>query len=361
MTLLDYDADTQVLSCRGAWVLSHCEALERLIACHAGEPVRMLEVRDLTRLDTAGAWLLCRLCRQHEIGVPEDMHPTHAALLRRIREISSHDSTAPAQAGMLARIGLTVIKGLTDAGGFLSFVGEISALFLRTLLKLRTLRLRMVLAELERAGVAALPIIGLLAFLMGVVIAYQSALQLARYGANIFIADLVGFSMLRELSPLLAAIIAAGRSGSAYAAEIGTLRVTEELDALRTMGISPYELLVLPKCLALMLALPLLTVYADAVGVLGGMVVAKSALGVGYVDFLDRFKSAVDVTTFWVGMVKAPVFAAAIAMVGCYQGLKAGGSADSVGRLTTLSVVQGIFLVIVLDAGFSVLFSALDL
>ena len=192
-------------------------------------------------------------------------------------------------------------------------------------------------------------------------IAYQGADQLQRFGANIYIADLVGLAMLRELSPLLTAIIVAGRSGSAYAAQIGTMKVTEEIDALRTIGISPQELLVLPKMLALIIALPLLTVFADVTGIIGGMIMARSKLDVSFDIFIDRLGDAVSLSSFLTGIVKAPVFAAIIALVGCFQGFQVGGSADSVGRQTTLSVVQAIFLVILTDALFSVVFNWLHL
>ena len=206
-----------------------------------------------------------------------------------------------------------------------------------------------------------MPIVGLLTFLMGVVIAYQGADQLQRFGANIFIADLVGLSMVRELSPLLTAIIVAGRSGSAYAAQIGTMKITEEIDALRTIGVGPTELLVLPKMLALIIALPLLTLYADVTGVLGGMLMARSKLDVSFDVFLDRLGEAVSLSSFLTGIGKAPVFAAIIALVGCYRGFQVSGSADSVGRQTTVSVVQSIFLVILADALFSVAFNWLKI
>src|SRR6185436_6952306 len=171
-----------------------------------------------------------------------------------------------------------------------------------------------VLHNIHSAGFSALPIVGLLSFLLGVVVAYQGAEQLRRYGANIFVADLVGVSMLREFAPLITAIIVAGRSGSAYAAQIGTMSVTEEIDAMRTLGIAPLELLVVPKIVALAIALPLLTVFADGLGVLGGMLMAHAQLGVGSGDFLERFIKAVSVTTFLVGICKAPVFALIIAV-----------------------------------------------
>jgi phospholipid/cholesterol/gamma-HCH transport system permease protein len=243
----------------------------------------------------------------------------------------------------------------------LAFVGECAMVLARALAHPQTIRWRPVLHNLQSAGFDALPIVGLLSFLMGVVISYQGADQLQRFGANIFIVDLVSLSMLRELSPLMTAIIVAGRSGSAYAAQIGTMKVTEEIDALRTIGIGPIELLVLPKMLALIIALPLLTLYADITGVLGGMIMASSKLGVSFDVFLDRIGNAVSLSSFLTGIGKAPVFAAIISLIGCFQGFQVGGSADSVGRQTTVSVVQSIFLVILADALFSVVFNWLTL
>jgi phospholipid/cholesterol/gamma-HCH transport system permease protein len=223
------------------------------------------------------------------------------------------------------------------------------------------LRWRPILFNIQRAGFDALPIVGLLSFLLGVVVAYQGAAQLRQYGANIFVADLVGLSMLREFAPLITAITLAGRSGSAFAAQIGTMVVTEEVDAMRTLGIAPLELLVLPKIIAMVVVLPLLTVFADVLGVAGGMVMARSQLDVGFDDFLDRMAKAVSATSYLVGIAKAPVFAVIISVVGCFQGFRTRGGADSVGQQTTRSVVQSIFLVIVADALFSIAFSLLDL
>ncbi len=243
----------------------------------------------------------------------------------------------------------------------LSFIGQSAQVLAAGVLHPSRWRWRQVLFNVRSAGFDALPIVGLLSFLLGVVVAYQGAAQLRQYGANIFVADLVGVSMLREFAPLITAIIIAGRSGSAYAAQIGTMAVTEEIDALHTLGISPLELLVLPKVMALVIVLPLLTVFADGLGVLGGMLMARSQLDVGFAEFLDRFVKAVSLTSYFVGLAKAPVFAIIIAFVGCFQGLRTHGGADSVGRQTTRAVVQSIFLVIVADALFSVAFSALDL
>jgi phospholipid/cholesterol/gamma-HCH transport system permease protein len=267
-------------------------------------------------------------------------------------------STPP---GALARVGRGSEAALSQGLALLGFVGETALALAAVLRQPSRFRWRPILFNIRSAGFDALPIVGLLSFLLGVVVAYQGADQLRQYGANIFVADLVGLSMLREFAPLIVAIIIAGRSGSAYAAQIGTMAVTEEIDAMRTLGIAPLELLVLPKIIALVIVLPLLTVFADVLGVFGGMVMARAQLGVGYHEFLERFVKAVSVTAYLIGVCKAPVFAAIIATIGCFQGFRTKGGADAVGRQTTLSVVQSIFLVIVADALFSVAFSALDL
>jgi phospholipid/cholesterol/gamma-HCH transport system permease protein len=320
----------------------------------------------ISALDTAGAWLLHRTMRAVERrGVKvriSGLRPEFNTLLQLIAAgAATAEPAAPVKISLLASIGQQAWRSLIGFTGMLAFIGESAIAFLRSLAQPHRIRWRPILHNLQTAGFEALPIVGLLSFLMGVVIAYQGADQLQRFGANIFIADLVGLSMLRELSPLLTAIIVAGRSGSAYAAQIGTMKISEEIDALRTIGIGPQELLVQPKILALVIALPLLTVYADVAGVLGGMLMANSMLDISFSVFLDRLEDALSLSSFLTGIIKAPVFAVIIALVGCFQGFQVSGGADSVGRQTTVSVVQSIFLVIVADALFSIIFNWLDL
>jgi phospholipid/cholesterol/gamma-HCH transport system permease protein len=321
----------------------------------------------VTAMDTAGAWLLRRtlhtLERSGRTASLRGLRGEHEALFAMIR---SSDVEAALEAPVLApplleRVGALAWNRGQQGMKMLSFVGEVALAAARCTARPRRIRWRPTLYNVRTAGFDALPIVGLLCFLMGIVIAYQGATQLRRYGANIFIADLVGLAMLRELSPLLAAIIVAGRSGSAYAAQIGTMKVTEEIDALRTVGIAPIELLVLPKIVALAIALPLLTVYADVLGVSGGMLMAQTELAVNHTVFLDRLQHALRLSDYLVGIGKAPVFAGIIAVVGCFQGFQVAGDAESVGHRTTVSVVQSIFLVILADALFSVIFNYLGI
>ncbi len=354
--------------CAGTWTVRGVAPIEQrlvaLVSSGAGECV--FDASAVTSLDTAGAWLLHRTGRALEQRGAKvrisGLRPEFKSLMNLIATRTEMvEQVATVRTGLLVGIGQQTWRSLCGISGMLAFIGESAVAFLLALVLPRRFRWRPILHNLQTAGFEALPITGLLSFLMGVVIAYQGADQLQRFGANIFIADLVGLSMLRELSPLLTAIIVAGRSGSAYAAQIGTMKISEEIDALRTIGIGPQELLVLPKIIALVIALPLLTVYADVAGVFGGMLMANSMLDISFGVFVDRLEEALVLSSFLTGIIKAPVFAVIIALVGCYQGFQASGSADSVGRQTTVSVVQSIFLVIVADALFSIIFNWLDL
>ncbi|OGS93524.1 MAG: hypothetical protein A3K04_03845 [Gallionellales bacterium RBG_16_56_9] len=356
------------LRCAGAWIVQEIAQLERRLEALSmpGDGNVVIDGSAISALDTSGAWLLHRIIRKLEqrgrsVEI-NGLRPEFSALLQLVASsATAPENPLPPAPSLLARIGRHSWRHLLELSGMLSFIGECAIILLHSLARPHRIRWRPVLHNLQTAGFEALPITGLLSFLMGVVIAYQGADQLQRFGANVFIADLVGLTMLRELSPLLTAIIVAGRSGSAYAAQIGTMKITEEIDALRTIGVRPQELLVLPKMLALIIALPLLTVYTDATGVLGGMIMARAKLGVSFDVFLDRLGDAVSLSSFLTGICKAPVFAAIIALVGCHQGFQVTDSADSVGRQTTVSVVQSIFLVIVADALFSIAFNWLKI
>jgi phospholipid/cholesterol/gamma-HCH transport system permease protein len=369
---LELDADVEVVSgtarCVGAWTVGRIAPLEKRLSdlrWPAGPEVGF-DGSGVSAMDTAGVWLLLRAMQALERSGRRvslrGLRPEHRALLDLVSTLDIEAAIAEMpNPPLLEKVGRAAWQGAEQAAKLLSFVGEIAVVALRSAARPARIRWRPILHNIRTAGFDALPITGLLVFLMGVVISYQGAEQLRRYGANIFVADLVGLAMLRELSPLLTAIIVAGRSGSAYAAQIGTMKVTEEVDALRTIGIVPIDLLVLPKIAALAIALPLLTVYADVVGIAGGMLMAKTELAVGYQDFLDRLQQALRLSDYLVGLFKAPIFAGIIAVVGCFQGFQVSGDAESVGRRTTVSVVQSIFLVIVADAVFSVIFNYLGI
>jgi phospholipid/cholesterol/gamma-HCH transport system permease protein len=349
------------LRCAGAWKMANVPFLERQLAEVLGTESgqQIWQMSGITSMDTAGAWLVRRsLSRLEQTGRRVELRGVRAEFEQLIRWISDEGESIagqPQKPGMIDQLGHAAWNASLQGLGFLSFVGESTLVLLRLLVNPRRIRWQPFFYNLKAGGLQAIPIVGLLSFLMGVVIAYQAAVALRPYGASVFIVEFVGIAMLREIVPLITAIIVAGRSGSAYTAQIGTMKVTEEVNALRTMGINPLELLIAPKVLALVVALPLLTAFADVTGVFGGMVIASTQLDVNFNVFLDRFKSVISPTDYLIGMGKAPVFAVIIAMIGCYQGLCVGGSAESVGRHTTVSVVQSIFLVIVFDALFSVL------
>jgi phospholipid/cholesterol/gamma-HCH transport system permease protein len=359
--------DAGCIYCTGSWTIGEIASLDHMLSqlpWPSGDLI--FDCSALTALDTSGAWLLHNAT--HRLEQPgqkitlSGLSTEFTVLLQLVSaSVRKLDSETTKERNLLILLGKFSTEKFSSLINILAFTGMTAISLLRSLTHPQRIRVRPILHNLQSAGFDALPIVGLLSFLMGLVIAYQGADQLQRFGANIFIADLVGLSMVRELSPLMTAIIVAGRSGSAYAAQIGTMKVTEEIDALRTIGISPSELLVLPKLIALLIALPLLTVFADLTGLLGGMLMASSKLDVSYSMFINRLGDAIQLSSFLTGISKAPVFAAIIALVGCYQGFQVSGSADSVGRQTTVSVVQGIFLVILSDALFSIVFNWLNI
>lgn len=343
----------------GSWTLAGFACGLPLLPQQA---VSRIDAGGLTGLDTAGALQLLGLEAAGGDTHWDGLGAGHSVLLDLVRAQAGRERPPPPPVpGCLEALGRRTAAQICELRDFLGFFGEMTLALWRALLRPHRFRWTPFFANIQSAGLAAMPIVGLLSFLLGVVIAYQGGSQLGRYGANIFIVELVSLTMLREMSVIMTAIIVAGRTGSAWTAQIGTMRVTEEIDALRTIGIRPMDMLVIPKVFALMVALPLLTVYADAMGVLGGMVMADLQLGVSFQEFLQRFPQAVSVRSFLIGVGKAPVFALLIALVGCYQGFKVSGGAEAVGRQTTVSVVQSIFLVIVVDAAFSVLFSWLKI
>jgi phospholipid/cholesterol/gamma-HCH transport system permease protein len=356
----------------GAWVVSTLHGvLEKNHSIPTASKQNIIvDGSAIEALDMSGAWVMQSLISDlHEQGNTVTLKNFKPEFTQRLEVVAKEFSNQTKGSSYireksptaLEHIGINTINTLKEAKDLLSFLGETAFVFATSIAHPSRIRWRPILFNIRDAGFNALPIVGVLAFLLGVVVAYQSADQLRHFGANIFVVDLIGISMLREFAPLIAAIIIAGRSGSAYAAQIGTMAVTEEIDAMRVLGIDPTEMLVLPKLIGMVISLPLLTVWADMLGIFGGMLMARAQLDVSFLDFINRLIKAIVMTTYTVGLGKAFVFAIIITMIGCFQGFRTKGGADNVGRQTTRSVVQSIFLVIVADALFSVWFSILDI
>ncbi|QEX21368.1 sulfate transporter [Hypericibacter adhaerens] len=329
----------------------------------------VLDLSQLEALDTAGAWLIARtVARFQAAGATLEVtgaKPALAKLMARVGKAGRPAELPPRERfGLLAfvaRIGGATIAVFQQAVDMIAFFGAIMTAIVRVVTHPGRIRFTALVSHIEQVGLNALPIVGLLTVLIGIVLAYQGVDQLRQYGGEIFTVNLVGVSVLREMGILLTAIMVAGRSGSAFTAQIGTMQVNEEIDAMRTMALDPIEALVLPRIFALVIAVPLLTVFADFMGILGGGLMTCLLVDLSPAQFLHRLNDAVTLNTFLVGLSKAPVFAFVIGMVGCFEGLRVKGSAESVGRLTTQSVVESIFLVIVFDAVFSILFSYLGI
>jgi phospholipid/cholesterol/gamma-HCH transport system permease protein len=365
------EAGALVLHAAGDWLVTEAAALNRrlhALELPSGQPV-VIDAAGIERLDTAGAWLLLRTEREladrgHAVTLT-DLRPSLLPLFEQLRDrgaISPPPHPIPPHyffLGFLTHLGEVTVNIFRRGYSILGFGGLVFVTMARLLRHPGRLRLRATVRQMEQTGLNATPIVGLLSFLIGIVMAFQGADQLRRFGGEIYTVNLLGITILRELGVLLSAIIIAGRSGSAFTAQIGTMQVNQEIDALRTLGLDPVEVLVLPRVFGLMLTLPLLVFYADALGLIGGCLMTWVTLGITVPNFLEQLRGAIGMWTLWVGVIKAPFFAAIIAMVGCYEGFNVSGSAESVGRLTTQSVVESIFLVIVADAAFSVLFSML--
>jgi phospholipid/cholesterol/gamma-HCH transport system permease protein len=319
-----------------------------------------IDIAQAAPIDTVGAWIIYRFARDHSAKVTGASEQARV-LLEAVEESATTYAVAPHQEHLLTRVPAHVGKVMFDlsagARRNLGFLGALLVAVGGTIVHPGRFRLRALVRQMELVGVTSLPIIGLMSFLVGIVIAQQGAIQLREFGAEIYTINLTGRISLRELGILMTAIMVAGRSGSAFAAQIGTMKLTEEIDAMRTIGVSPVEALVIPRVLAAMLMMPLLGFYAAVCAIIGGAVISQLQLGIPFLTFLSRIQEVVPLTDLYVGLVKAPVFGLIVALSGCYQGMQVKGNAEEVGLRTTKAVVQAIFLVIVLDAFFAVFFT----
>jgi len=327
----------------------------------------LLDLTKVTLLDSAAAIFFYNLeeelnsegIRSKTICEDEDILNMFALVKRQKNE---YDKRAePRQKGALEKLGRVVHYKFTLLIDFIAFLGELFAESIHFLSSLKNIRYKEMLFEINESGIKALSIVSVTTFLIGVVVAYQSAYQLKIYGANIFIVDMLGISILRELAPLITAIVIAGRSASAYTAQIGTMKITQELDAMKTMGFNPYKFLVLPRILALMIVVPILIFVADIMGIIGGMIIANIDLGISSTLFLDRFEDVIAAKHFFVGIAKGPFFGFLIASIAIHRGLSVEDSTLSLGSNTTKSVVEAIFAVIICDAIFSVILTRLGI
>jgi phospholipid/cholesterol/gamma-HCH transport system permease protein len=344
------------------WVLQNATSIDRKIR-EAVKNNRFTTIHaEIGHLDMAGATLLQDLAQQHQLS---GLSAPQQALMDLVNRSDHEDIRPPLPCGLIRQalvgLGCHALEVRDNLLDLVRFIGETTITLFHVALHPSKLRLSSVTRHIRETGLAAVPIVALIAFLISVVLAYQGANQLRRFGAEIFTINMVAVSVLREMGVLLTAIMIAGRSGSAFTAEIGVMKVNEEVDAMRIIGVNPFEILVVPRVIALVITLPLLAFVADLMGLAGGGLISYSLLQVSHDQYLDRFRDAVSMSDFWVGMIKAPVFAFFIAIVSCMRGMQVSGSAESVGRLTTISVVQSIFLVLLLDALFSILFTRLGI
>ena len=362
------------LAAGGSWTAPYAASLEALVDSHAdheapGARSLSIDMREVHEFDTFGAWLLERLMRAWKargreaqiVGLPEH----YRGLLEEVRHANLKPAAAPRRPNSVLASLDWLGRSIADIGRdfipFLNMLGAIGAALLRVITRPKAFRLTSAVHHLDRVGWQAVPIILLITFLIGCILAQQGFFHFRKFGADIYVVDMVGVLVLREIGVLIVAIMVAGRSGSSYTAELGSMKMREEVDALRTMGFDPVEVLILPRVLALIIAMPILTFLGSMAALYGGGLVAWLYGGMSPEIFLSRLKEAISITHFKVGLIKAPFMAAVIGIVACSEGLRVQGSAESLGLQTTTSVVKSIFLVIVLDGAFAIFFASIGM
>jgi phospholipid/cholesterol/gamma-HCH transport system permease protein len=356
----DEHSDDRIYRCAGTLTITRAATTDRELELMPDGMT--IDVSKVTKMDTVGAWLIYRAVRDRGakvVGANEDVE----GLLEQVKQADKPTRVIPEQEGSgLSRTVAELGEYVVDAGrvfhGLLGFFGATLIGFWNLMKRPKRFRVNAVVQRFDLVGVRALGIIGLMSFLIGVVIGQQGAVQLRQFGAEIYTINLIGRITVRELGTLMTAIMVAGRSGSAFAAQLGTMKLTEEIDAMRTIGVSPVEALVIPRMMAAILMMPLLSFYAMIMAILGGGIYVWIDLGIPPLTFVQRLQEVVPLTDLWIGLIKAPVFGFIIGLVGCFQGMLVKGDAEQVGLRTTAAVVQAIFLVIVIDAVFAVFFSS---
>ena len=344
---------------RGALTITRAASLQREIDSEP-DPL-VFDLSGVERMDTVGAWLVYRAVRDRRAKVTGASQQTQS-LLDQVAEFDKPVQVRPEERGSFIRVLSELGEWITEAGrtlvGLLGFFGATLIGFSGLVSQPRRVRLNAVVQRFDVVGVRALGIIGLMSFLIGIVIAQQGSVQLAQFGAEIYTINLIGRITVRELGTLMTAIMVAGRSGSAFAAQLGTMKITEEIDAMRTIGVSPVEALVIPRIISAVVMMPLLSFWSMLLSLIGGGIFVWLSLGIAPFTYIQRLQEVIPVTDLWVGLIKAPVFGFIIALAGCFQGMLVKGNSEEVGYRTTNAVVQSIFLVIVIDAVFAVFFSS---
>lgn len=364
------DGSEYVYHCRGPWTVVGIDGLLdtfRAMELPSNQPV-VLNGEGIDNFDSAGALALlhCQtaleaLGNQVELNAVSKKRMELVELVKSKKEVIEYQPPPEKKMKPLEALGKETLFKLNQIDGLVILIGDLSTKIFASFGNLRRFQFPSIVSIIYSAGIQALPIVGLLSFLIGIVLAYQLGQQLENYGASTFIAFLSGMANFREFGPLITAIIVAGRTSSSFTAQLGSMKINEEVDALRTMGLSPTELLVMPKVIGMLLVFPLMIFFSDVFCMLGSMVMSKHMLGVGYIDFLLRLRDSVGVKQMMLGLYKAPTFAIVIALVGCFQGFKVEANADSIGSQTTKSVVQALFLIIIVDAIYSIIYSWMKL
>jgi phospholipid/cholesterol/gamma-HCH transport system permease protein len=362
---IDRQGQAYRIECMGEWTLYQTDRIDRSLRTLKLPEARqcIIDFSGVRTFDSAGMLLLQELEeRLKKLGCRYEVQGLDAKQ-RKILELLRHsDLRSPLpqrKESLFHRVGRATVAELAVAREFLAFVGELSAAFLRLFAHPGNFRFRETVYHIEKSGFDALFIIALTSILVGLVIAYQSLVQLSQFGADIYVVDAIGISITRELGPMITAIVIAGRSASSYTAEIGTMKLTEEISAMRTMGFDPFYFLVIPRIVALIVAMPLVIFFAAITGILGGMIAPKAQVDLSFAFFLERLQEVLSVRHYILGIVKGPFFALIIAATGCFHGFRVTSDTESIGIETTASVVHAIFFVIACDALFSVIFTEL--
>ena len=357
--LVEWYDGGNVLVLSGPFLVSTIGQVDHDLRALDGQ-ITKVDLSAISEIDTVGAWVACSISREFNADLT-GASPRAERLIEALKDTGSKEEIGAPRLPVFERVPEAIGQKMLNARkGVYGVVGFLGALLLSIGSLIRhpkRFRWLALVRQLELVGISALPIVGLMSFLIGIVIAQQGAVQLAQFGAETLTVNLVGRITLRELGVLMTAIMVAGRSGSAFAAQIGTMRLTEEVDAMQTIGISPMEALVVPRIMAAVLMMPLLGFYAAAVAIIGGAVVGQFMLGIPFWTFLSRIQDVVPIYDLWVGLLKAPVFGLIVALAGCYHGMQVKGNSEDVGLRTTMAVVTGIFAVIVIDAFFAVFFT----